>query len=71
MQTYDVTSSVHNNKVDFDEHWGKIWEENGLTERIARESIAKIPSIVMSDQNLVRYAPPTIDYYDKKGSCYQ
>lgn len=68
MQTYDVTNSVYDGKVDFDEHWGKVWQENSLTEQIAKESIAKIPSIVMSDQNLVRYTPSTITYYDKKGN---
>lgn len=66
-EVYDMTSCFHNGKVDFDEYWGS-GQDLVTIEAMGRESIAKIPSIVMNSENLRRYTPPNIYDYDKKGN---
>ena len=65
-EVYNMTSCVHDGKVDYDEYWGRVQSNLGGIEAMGRFSIAKIPEIVMSAENLRRYTPPSYTDYSKK-----
>lgn len=66
-QVYDVNSFIRDGNVDFDEYWGKVNNKASI-EAMGREAISKIPSIVMSKENLSKNTCPIIFDYDKKGN---
>lgn len=67
-EVYNMTSCVHDGKVDYDEYWSR-GSDKVTIEAMGREAIAKIPSIVMDTENLQCFRPLYIDTYDKKGRC--
>lgn len=64
-EVYDMTSCVHDGKVDYDEYWGRRSDKVTI-EAMGREAISKVPKIVMSTENLRRYTPPSYTDYSKK-----
>lgn len=67
-EVYNMTSCVHDGKVDYDEYWSR-GSDKVTIEAMGREAIAKIPSIAMDTENLQCFRPLYIDTYDKKGRC--